>query len=133
EARGAAGRVRLGACQGEPAGYCAWADIVVIPSRLPESLGRVAIEAMAHGRPIIAAAIGGLIEVVQDSITGALVPPNDAAALAGAIAQAVTEPSTWRGYAAAARARDETGVMRPSVDPPAQGGVRGRAGRRGRS
>jgi glycosyltransferase involved in cell wall biosynthesis len=62
-----------------------WADIVVVPSRRPESLGRVAIEAMAHGRPPIAAAIGGLAEVVEHGVNGWLVPPNDAARLADAI------------------------------------------------
>ena len=89
----------------DPAPLYQWADVVVIPSRRPESLGRVAIEAMAHGRPAIAAAIGGLSEVVDHGVSGWLVPPNDPARLADAIAQAVTEPQTWRAYPAAARAR----------------------------
>jgi glycosyltransferase involved in cell wall biosynthesis len=129
-AAGLAATVRFEPFHDDPARCYAWADIVVIPSRLPESLGRVAIEAMAHGRPLIAAAIGGLTEVVQDGITGWLVPPNDAAALAGAIAQAATVPSTWRGYAAAARARYEAEFMRRSIDRQIQAVVRARLARR---
>lgn len=82
-----------------------WADVVVVPSRRPESLGRVAIEAMAHGRPVIASAIGGLVEVVEDGVTGWLVAPNDPARLADVMAEVVTRPQTWRAYPAAARAR----------------------------
>jgi glycosyltransferase involved in cell wall biosynthesis len=84
-----------------------WADVVVVPSRLPESLGRVAIEAMAYGRPPLVARIGGLPEVVEDGVTGWVVPPNDARALARTIGDIVNEPDTWRGYGSAAHARFE--------------------------
>ena len=53
-----------------------WADVVVAPSKLPESLGRTAIEAMAFGRPALVSAIGGLTEVVADGETGWRVPPG---------------------------------------------------------
>ena len=76
-----------------------WADVVVVPSRLPESLGRVAIEAMAYGRPPLVARIGGLPEVVEDGVTGWVVPPT--------IGDIVNEPDTWRGYGSAAHARFE--------------------------
>jgi glycosyltransferase involved in cell wall biosynthesis len=89
----------------DPGPLYEWADIVVVPSRRPESLGRVAIEAMAHGRPVIAAAIGGLPEVVEHGVSGWLIAPNDAGPLADAIAEAVTAPQAWRCYPAAARAR----------------------------
>jgi len=84
-----------------------WADIVVVPSRLPESLGRVAIEAMSYGRPTIASSIGGLAEVVEDGRTGWLVPPDRADALAATLRHIITEPAAWAGFAAAARARYE--------------------------
>jgi glycosyltransferase involved in cell wall biosynthesis len=84
-----------------------WADIVVVPSRLPESLGRVAIEAMSYGRPTIASSIGGLAEVVEDGRTGWLVPPDRADALAATLRHVITEPAAWAGFAAAARARYE--------------------------
>lgn len=57
---------------------------LVIPSR-SEGLGRVAIEAMARGRAVVASEVGGLREVVADRQTGRLVPPEDVGALAGAL------------------------------------------------
>ena len=89
----------------DPSDHYRWADIVVVPSRRPESLGRVAIEAMAFGRPPLASAIGGLREVVEDGRTGWLVPPGDAAALAAKLEAVILSPDAWRGFAAAGRAR----------------------------
>ncbi|KQP72003.1 glycosyltransferase [Methylobacterium sp. Leaf112] len=89
----------------DPAEHFAWADIVAVPSRLPESLGRVAIEAMASGIPPVVSDIGGLPEVVEDGVTGWLVPPGDAAALAKRLAFLVSEPEAWVGFPRAARAR----------------------------
>jgi len=60
------------------------ADVVVVPSRW-EAFGLVAIEAMRAGKPVIAAAVGGLPEIVVDGKTGLLIEPNDPAALKGAI------------------------------------------------
>ena len=61
------------------------ADIAVVPSTEPEPFGMVALEAMAAGKPVIAAAHGGLTDIVVDGMTGMLVTPNDPDALAGAI------------------------------------------------
>jgi glycosyltransferase involved in cell wall biosynthesis len=61
------------------------ADIAVVPSTEPEAFGLVAIEAMAAGRPVAAAAHGGLLDVVEDGVTGLLFKPCDAAALAEAL------------------------------------------------
>jgi glycosyltransferase involved in cell wall biosynthesis len=60
------------------------AAIVVVPS-MGEGFGMVALEAMERSRPVIAAAIGGLGELVEDGVTGYLVPPGDAAPLRDAI------------------------------------------------
>jgi glycosyltransferase involved in cell wall biosynthesis len=84
-----------------------WADVVVVPSKEPESLGRVAIEAMAYERPPIASAIGGLREVVADGVTGWLTPPGDAAALADRLRATIEWPEAWRAFGAAGRARFE--------------------------
>ena len=60
------------------------AAVVVVPS-LGEGFGMVALEAMERSRPVIAAEIGGLGELVDDGVTGLLVPPGDADGLARAI------------------------------------------------
>ena len=58
------------------------AAIVVVPS-MGEGFGMVALEAMERARPVIAAEIGGLGELVQDGVTGYLVPPGEAEPLRG--------------------------------------------------
>jgi glycosyltransferase involved in cell wall biosynthesis len=75
-------------------GYCeqvvdayAALDVLVHASTAPEPFGRTAIEAMAAGVPVIAAAAGGMVEVVEDGRSGRLTPPGDA----GALAQAMLE------------------------------------------
>jgi glycosyltransferase involved in cell wall biosynthesis len=60
------------------------ADIAVIPSRY-ESFGLVAVEAMMFGKPVISTTAGGIPEVVEHGVTGLLVPPGDAQALADAM------------------------------------------------
>jgi glycosyltransferase involved in cell wall biosynthesis len=60
-------------------------DIVVTPSILEESFGRIPIEAQAMGRIVIASNLGGFKETIKDGETGFLVPPNDSKALAEAI------------------------------------------------
>lgn len=57
----------------------------VVPSRWAEPFGIVAIEAMAAGALVIAADVGGLGGVVRPEVTGLLVPPDDAGALAQAM------------------------------------------------
>jgi glycosyltransferase involved in cell wall biosynthesis len=101
------GSVRLMPFTPDPAWLYRWADLVVVPSRLPESLGRVAIEAMAYGRPPIVSAIGGLPEVVVDGVTGWLVAPDSPVALADALRAVIEHPDTWDQFPAAGRARYE--------------------------
>ena len=61
------------------------ADVVVIPSVIPESFSRVGLEAMAAGKPLIGTRIGGTPEQIEDGRTGYLVPRKDPPALAQAI------------------------------------------------
>lgn len=68
--------------------FYALADVVITPSTAPEAFGRIAIEAQAMQTPVIAAAHGGALETVQHEKTGWLVPPAQAAALAGTLQQA---------------------------------------------
>lgn len=69
-----------------------FASIAIVPSTEPEPFGMVAIEAMASSRPVIASAHGGLVEIVDDGITGVLVKPCSAASLADAIEKLIYNP-----------------------------------------
>jgi glycosyltransferase involved in cell wall biosynthesis len=82
--------------------YYERAAVVVCPSHR-EGYGVVAREAMAHGRPVIATAVGGLVDAVQDGVTGLLVPPRDPIALRAAIDRLLADAELRRRLGAAAR------------------------------
>ena len=62
-------------------------EIVIHSASEPEPFGRVVVEAMAAGRPVVATAAGGVLDIVKDKETGLLVPPKDVASMAQAIGQ----------------------------------------------
>ena len=66
-------------------------DIFVLPS-LNEGMGRVLVEAMAAGKPIVASNVGGIPDLVEHDNNGLLVPPGDEKALAAAIMQLIDDP-----------------------------------------
>ncbi|UCD79993.1 MAG: glycosyltransferase family 4 protein [Desulfobacterales bacterium] len=66
-------------------------DILALPS-LNEGMGRVLVEAMAAGKPLVASNVGGIPDLVQHNENGLLVPPADEKALAAAIMQLINEP-----------------------------------------
>jgi glycosyltransferase involved in cell wall biosynthesis len=66
-------------------------DIFVLPS-LNEGMGRVLVEAMAAGKPVVASRVGGIPDLVHDGETGYLVPPADAKALSDAILKLLKNP-----------------------------------------
>lgn len=84
------------------------ADVVLVPSLEPEPFGRVAIEAMSHARPVIAAGHGGLVEIVEDGRTGLLFKPRDAEALAAAMERLAVSPELRLSMGAAGRDRQST-------------------------
>jgi glycosyltransferase involved in cell wall biosynthesis len=86
---------------------------LVLPSR-SEGLGRVLMEAMARGRPVVASNVGGVPEVVDDGLNGRLVPPDDAVALADALVDVLHDRPRAVEMGAAARAVAET--RSPSTD-----------------
>ncbi len=79
----------VGDCADMPAAY-AWADAVLSPATEPEAFGRVAVEAGAMGKPVVAADHGGARETVVHRETGFLAAPGDAKALARMIETLVT-------------------------------------------
>jgi glycosyltransferase involved in cell wall biosynthesis len=79
------------------------ASVAVVPSVWHETLGFVAVEAMVTGCPVVASAVGGLREVVQDGSTGRLVPPGDPAALAAALDDLLDDSELRKRMGEAAR------------------------------
>jgi glycosyltransferase involved in cell wall biosynthesis len=81
------------------------ADVVIYPTVEPEPFGLVPLEAMSSKRPVVASAIGGIVETVVDGETGFLVPAGDAVALADRLAELHDQPALRRAMGEAGRAR----------------------------
>jgi glycosyltransferase involved in cell wall biosynthesis len=89
-------------------------DVIVHASTTPEPFGRVVVEAMLAGRPVVASKAGGVMEILRDGETGYLVEPGDAGALAGVLADrlaACNAAAVGRAAAADALGRFTTGAM----------------------
>jgi len=83
------------------------ATVLVLPSR-SEGLGRIVVEALCRGRPVVATRVGGITDLVRDGENGLLVPPRDPAGLADALVRVLTDRVLAERLAAGAR---------PSVEP----------------
>ena len=139
---GLAPRVQFVGQLDEVGGLLSAADAVLLPSRW-EGLPLVLLEAMARGRPIVASAVGGVRDAIEDGVHGTLVPPGDEAALAEALEQLHRKADRgWRlGRAAAQRVRERftwhavvedyeavydevlgLASFTPAAEPPARGG-----------
>jgi glycosyltransferase involved in cell wall biosynthesis len=86
------------------------AAVVACPSHR-EGFGVACAEAMAHGKPVVASAVGGLLDLVVDGETGVLVPPGDVGALRDVLERLLADPELRRrlGEAGRARARERFG------------------------
>jgi glycosyltransferase involved in cell wall biosynthesis len=82
--------------------------VVLMPSRVPEGFGLVALQAAQMARPVVATRVGGVAEVVAHGETGLLVAPGDAAGLARAVASLFDDPARAARMGRAARRRAET-------------------------
>ena len=80
------------------------AAVVVMPSHR-EGMPLCILEAMAHGRPVVASAVGGIPELVEHGVTGFPVAPGDVAGLREAIERLLADPALRRRIGLAARAR----------------------------
>lgn len=101
---GLAGRVVFTGTRLDVAAILSQATISVAPS-LSEGLSNVVLESMAAGVPVVATRVGGTPEILDDGVTGLLVPPCDASALAGAIGRLLGNEALARRLGEAARAR----------------------------
>jgi glycosyltransferase involved in cell wall biosynthesis len=82
-------------------------DIVALPSRFGEGCPNALLEAMAAGKPVVAARTGGIPEVVVDGETGLLVPREDVDALRAALLRLAADPALRARMGAAGRERVE--------------------------
>lgn len=82
-------------------------DIFVLPSTLPDPLPTVVLEAMAMGKPVVANAHGGSLEMVEQGVTGFLVEPGLVDAMAAALLLLIDNPQARHVMGAAGRKRLE--------------------------
>ena len=81
------------------------ATVMIVPSRWREAFGNVAVQAMQMGRPVIAADVGGIPEIVAEGITGYIVPSESPDILARTMERLLVERETAVRLGAAGRAR----------------------------
>jgi glycosyltransferase involved in cell wall biosynthesis len=84
--------------------YC---DIIVHASTSPEPFGRVVIEGMSLGKPVIASDAGGPAEVIENGVDGILVPPGDSKTMAEAIIKLINHPILMADMGKAAQIKVE--------------------------
>jgi glycosyltransferase involved in cell wall biosynthesis len=101
---GAGGRLRLVGFRDDVETVYGAADVVVVPSTRPDPLPNSALEAAAAGCCVVAAAHGGLPEIIRDGVTGRLVAPGDHRGLATTLAALADAPAERERLGAAAAA-----------------------------
>lgn len=104
QARTLDGRVVFAGYLPDPLEALAGLEVAVVPSTV-ETFSLVSLEAMALERPLVASRVGGVPEVVEDGVTGTLVPPEDPGALAAAIGAYLADPALAAAHARAGRQR----------------------------
>jgi glycosyltransferase involved in cell wall biosynthesis len=95
-------------------GFLAGLDVAVLPS-LTEGMSNALLEYMAAGRAVVATAVGGNVRLVEDGVTGLLVPPGDVDRLAAAVGRLLSDPELAARLGAAARRRVAEQHGRPAM------------------
>ena len=106
-AEGVADRVWFAGSRNDVADVLRGLDAFLLPS-LMEGISNTLLEAMACGLPVIATRVGGNVELVDDHVSGTLVPAGDTQALAAAMLRYMDDPSMAARHATAARSAVET-------------------------
>lgn len=105
-------RVHLLGEKRQPLQHLAAADVSLVPSAR-EAFGRVTLESLALGLPVVASAEGGATELVEHGVSGFLVDMGDPIAIADALERYVDEPRLLEKHGAAARRRADTVITGP--------------------
>lgn len=103
EQRGLSSRIRFVGYVNDPFSIFSAADIALVPSLWNEAFGRVVVEAMACGTPVIATAVGGMREIFTDGKEGIYVPLGDPQAIAHAINSLFENPMRLQDMARTGR------------------------------
>ena len=90
-------------------------DVIVNPSIIPEAFGRTAIEAMACGKAVVAAKMGGMVEVIEDNVTGILVTKTDAPGIADACIKLLENEDRAKEMGLRGRKRTEEFFSAPQI------------------
>jgi glycosyltransferase involved in cell wall biosynthesis len=104
---GLAGRVVFLGARDDVPEILAALDVLIHCPTAPEPFGRVVAEAMAAGRPVVAANAGGTPEIVEHDVTGLLVTPGDVRGFADAVQRLLADPALRHNLGVAARRRAE--------------------------
>jgi glycosyltransferase involved in cell wall biosynthesis len=86
--------------------------VLVLPSR-SEGLGRIVVEALCRGRPVVATRVGGIVDLVRNDENGLLVPSNDPAGLAEALVRVLSDRRLAERLAVGARPSAQSWLATP--------------------
>jgi glycosyltransferase involved in cell wall biosynthesis len=98
-------RVRFEGFRDDPETYLPALDVFVLPSYGDEGVSQAAMQAMACALPVVVTDVGGMRDAVTPDVTGLMVPPRDAPALAAAIARILDDPALGASIASRAHAK----------------------------
>jgi glycosyltransferase involved in cell wall biosynthesis len=99
-----------------PGDYVAESDVLALSSR-SEGIPNAVLEAMAMGKPVVATAVGGVPEIIEDGVSGRLVPPERPDLIARALSEVLMDANVYNRLAAQGKRRvEEAFSIRSRVD-----------------